>query len=393
MKTIAEDIIVHSEGICKNFTVKSFDGVERVQNVLENISFDLYKGDSLALIGVNGSGKSTLLKILSNIIKPTSGEILIRGRFTSILDVGNGFHPELSGRENIYLYHSLISPNTKPKEEIIISFSELYEHIDTPVKYYSNGMYLRLAFSIAIHAEADLLLLDEVLAVGDSSFMNKCYNKISERRQEGCSFIIASHNINDILKLCNKGIWINDSTMHYYGSIGEAVSKYIRNMYVGIELKPIFNIRSLKKSKYIDVKSIQAYSGEFDGDAIFSFEDIITIEVNLYSHVANNKILPILEIENESGSIIAILGSIYAELITLDYGEFKFKLSIPKMFLNIGLYKINFRILKKDLADIVYYKSALIFRIVQNDSVLNKLQQSNPFHIVNGETSWKITEC
>lgn len=385
-----KEIIVQCNGISKEFFYRDRDGRVSKTKTLDQISFELYKGDALALIGENGSGKTTLLKILSNIIKPTEGRAIIYGTYTSIIDIGNGFHPELTGRENIRLYHSLISPDSEPDDKEVISFAELSDYIDMPVKFYSNGMYLRLAFSIAIHAKTNLLLLDEVLAVGDSLFMNKCYQKIIEKRTEGCAFIIASHSLSDVSRLCNKGVWIKDAVIQYQGDVGATIFAYLNHTYKNMYLCTFYQVTDSDTTEYIDVKSLKVYGDALNKDSIFQFEDLLTVEIQLTNKVERNEIIPVIEIENESGSIIAILGSINKVDMVLDMGEQVLKILIPRKLLNVGVYKLNFRILKKDLKDIVYLKSKLAFRIVQSNEKLNEIQQTNPYGIICGGTQWEV---
>ena len=175
-------------------------------SALNNISFDLQKGESLGVIGDNGAGKSTLLKILGGIVKPSSGDVSYQGKISSILDIGTGFHPDLNGKENIYLNGQIIGykkHEIKNKIENIIEFSGIKEYIEEPIKTYSNGMYLRLAFSIIIHLEADILILDEVISVGDLDFQNKCMEHLLSLKNSGKSLIIASHNLRQISDLCD----------------------------------------------------------------------------------------------------------------------------------------------------------------------------------------------
>lgn len=181
--------------------------------VLKGISFKVNKGEAIGLIGHNGCGKSTTLKLLTRIIYPESGEIKIRGRVSSLLELGAGFHPDLTGRENIYINASIFGLGRKEIDgriDDIISFSELGEYIDNPVRTYSSGMYMRLAFSVAINVNADILLIDEILAVGDVNFQAKCLKKLMEIKENGATIVLVSHSINQIREICDRCIWIND---------------------------------------------------------------------------------------------------------------------------------------------------------------------------------------
>ncbi len=192
-------------------------------NSLENINFSLNQGDSLGIIGKNGSGKSTLLKVLSQITAPTSGRIKLRGRVASLLEVGTGFHPELTGRENIFLNGAILGMKRheiKRNFDEIVAFSGVEKYIDTPVKRYSSGMYVRLAFAVAAHLESEILIVDEVLAVGDAEFQEKCLSKMNDvNSKEGRTILFVSHNMDAIKNLCNKGLLLVDGKLDSFGEI------------------------------------------------------------------------------------------------------------------------------------------------------------------------------
>jgi len=197
---------------------------------LTDISFSVNQGDRLGIIGRNGAGKSTILKILSRIVEPTKGRITIEGRVASLLEVGTGFHPELTGRENIFLNGSILGMSKaeiKRKFDEIVSFSEVEKFLDTPVKRYSSGMYVRLAFAVAAHLEPDILIVDEVLAVGDAEFQKKCLGKMKEVSGEGRTVIFVSHNMEAVQKLCSKGIFLDKGRQIQNGSIESVVKKYL----------------------------------------------------------------------------------------------------------------------------------------------------------------------
>ena len=201
-----------------------------LRTVLENINLKIKKGDTVALIGVNGSGKSTLLKLMTKIIYPTTGEIITRGKLTSLLELGAGFHDDFTGRENIYFNASIFGltrGEIETKIDDIIEFSELGQFIDNPVRTYSSGMYMRLAFSIAINVEAEILLIDEILAVGDQHFQDKCFNKLQELKKSDKTIVIVSHSLGPIQEICSRGIWIDEGKIQKDGKIDEVVEAYI----------------------------------------------------------------------------------------------------------------------------------------------------------------------
>ncbi len=201
--------------------------------VLKNINLEIKKGESVALIGVNGSGKSTLLKIMTKIIYPTKGEIITHGKLTSLLELGAGFHPDFTGRENIYFNAAIFGLTRNEIEKRmndIISFSELEKFIDTPVRTYSSGMFMRLAFSIAINVDADILLIDEILAVGDQHFQEKCMKKLEELKSSDKTIVIVTHNLDSIKKLCTRAIWLDSGNVKMDGKDGTVIEAYLKSV-------------------------------------------------------------------------------------------------------------------------------------------------------------------
>lgn len=201
--------------------------------VLRGISFDVKKGEAIGLVGHNGCGKSTTLKLLTKIMYPDSGTIEMSGRVSSLLELGAGFHPDLSGRENIYINASIFGLTKKEIDQRvkkIIDFSELEDFIDNPVRTYSSGMYMRLAFSVAINVDADILLIDEILAVGDANFQVKCFNKLMEIKQKGTTIVIVSHSLGQIEQICERSIWIHDGLIRAEGSPRSVHREYLAYM-------------------------------------------------------------------------------------------------------------------------------------------------------------------
>lgn len=197
---------------------------------LDDVSFEIRRGDVVGIIGRNGAGKSTLLKILSRITKPTRGYADINGRIGSLLEVGTGFHPELTGRENIYLNGAILGMRKNEidrKFDEIVAFAEVEQFIDTPVKRYSSGMYVRLAFAVAAHMDTEILLVDEVLAVGDAQFQKKCFSKITEIRHEGRTIVIVSHNLAAVRNICTHGLKIEKGRATHQGDINAVVDSYL----------------------------------------------------------------------------------------------------------------------------------------------------------------------
>ena len=203
---------------------------KEVRQVLKGINLNIKKGEAVALIGVNGSGKSTLLKLMTKIIYPNKGKILINGKLTSLLELGAGFHPDFSGRENIYFNASIFGLTKKQIDdrlEQIIEFSELGDYIDNPVRTYSSGMFMRLAFAVAINVDADILLVDEILSVGDQHFQEKCINKMKQLKKEGKTMVFVTHSLDSARELCDRAVWLCDGVLKLDAKTNEVIEKYI----------------------------------------------------------------------------------------------------------------------------------------------------------------------
>ena len=207
---------------------------------LKDVSFDVKKGDIIGVMGRNGSGKSTLLKLLSRITAPTEGEAELHGRVASLLEVGTGFHPELTGRENVFLNGSILGLKRKEVEEryqMIVDFAEIPNFMDTPVKRYSSGMRVRLAFAVAAHLEPEILILDEVLAVGDAAFQEKCLEKIEATKHSGVTILFVSHSSASVKQLCNRAIVLNEGRLVFEGSAAEATNFYTQSLHLHSNLE------------------------------------------------------------------------------------------------------------------------------------------------------------
>lgn len=203
------------------------------REVLKNINLSIKDGEAVALIGVNGSGKSTLLKLMTKIIYPNKGKITTNGKLTSLLELGAGFHPDFTGRENIYFNASIFGltrSEINNRLDKIIEFSELGSYIDNPVRTYSSGMYMRLAFAIAINVDADILLVDEVLAVGDQHFQDKCIAKMKQLKEEGKTMVFVTHSLGTVKEFCNRAVWLKDGEIKMDGNPEEVIEKYLEEI-------------------------------------------------------------------------------------------------------------------------------------------------------------------
>lgn len=322
---------------------------------LRNVNFSVRQGEALGIIGKNGAGKSTLLKVLSRVTAPTSGVARIRGRIASLLEVGTGFHPELTGRENIHLNGSIMGMNrreVKRKFDEIVDFSGVEKFIDTPVKRYSSGMYVRLAFSVAAHLEPEILIVDEVLAVGDIEFQKKCLGKMGKVAQEGRTVLFVSHNLAAIEALCSQAMIISGGRNSVPGETSEIVSKYLDKIATSANL-PIGDRADRTGRGNVRVTSIRFDGGSFKSQNIYTIGDdisvFITIE-NLYD-------------EDVSIRVSLSVNTAYESLISCDSNlkGMKFNISANSSSslrcrlysppLNIGTYDVNLAIFHGEEAE------------------------------------------
>ncbi len=216
----------------KEFITKVKKSNYVINNVLANVSFDIYRGEYVAIIGKNGIGKSTILKMISKILHPDSGKIVVNGSVSSLLELGAGFDDDFTGRENIYFNASIFGMSRRNVDlifEDIVGFSGIKDYIDFPIRTYSSGMYMRLAFSIAINMNADILIFDEILAVGDEEFQNKCMKKLRDLKQEGKTILFVSHDMEKVRKICDRAIWIENKNIKMDGNCNDVIDAYLRS--------------------------------------------------------------------------------------------------------------------------------------------------------------------
>ena len=279
---------------------------------LKDVNFEVKKGEVIGIIGKNGAGKSTLLKVLSQITKPSSGKIEINGRVASLLEVGTGFHPELTGRENVYLNGTILGMTRKEvasKFDEIVAFSGVEKFIDTPVKHYSSGMYVRLAFAVAAHLEPEILIIDEVLAVGDAEFQKKCLGKMKDVAGEGRTVIFVSHNMAAVRNLCDKGILIEKGEVKFEGKIDDVVSEYSNRFthgssYINRNLNDQFKV-------YIQSLRIKDKSGSELG--MFTVEDKIYLHLKISFKIVSDQYRIMLTIKNSVGNPVFSIDEIVDE--------------------------------------------------------------------------------
>lgn len=307
---------------------------------LKDVNFDVNEGEVFGIIGPNGSGKSTLLKILSKITYPTSGKAILRGRVSSLLEVGTGFHHELTGRENIFLNGSILGMSKreiKNKFDEIVDFSGVEKFIDTPVKHYSSGMYVRLAFSVAAHLEPEILLVDEVLSVGDMSFRQKSMGKMNEVASEGRTVILVSHNLGTIKNLCSNGLFLNNGKIIKYGSINDVINSYHNSYSNGNRLQEVNY-----SSGAIAVNSIDLINDSKFGSNIISCGDDIKIILK-YDRKEKLKHLMVKLIFRDINkqALFSCNNKLTGDIFNSLSAEGTISCTIPKLSLNSGVYTID----------------------------------------------------
>jgi lipopolysaccharide transport system ATP-binding protein len=272
---------------------------------LKNVSFKVERGDVIGIIGRNGAGKSTLLKILSRITEPTEGRVRIRGRVASLLEVGTGFHPELTGRENIYLNGAILGMSRaeiRRKFDEIVSFAEVEKFLDTPVKRYSSGMYVRLAFAVAAHLEPDIFVVDEVLAVGDSEFQKKCLGKLSDVAGHGRTVLFVSHNMDAIRRICISGLYLANGSVLTAGTIDECIKRYMSDTVLFSKGNTIeFKKRSMDKPHLVRIEILDSVDRPLPMPMTWSF---VKFRIYYYSpiHIKDGSVE--LYISTASGDIL-----------------------------------------------------------------------------------------
>ena len=324
---------------------------------LKDINFEINQGDRVGIIGRNGAGKSTLLKVLSRITAPTKGKITINGRVSSLLEVGTGFHPELTGRENIFLNGAILGmkrQEIKNKFDEIVAFAEVEKFLDTPVKHYSSGMYVRLAFAVAAHLEPEILIVDEVLAVGDIQFQKKCLGKMEEVGKNGRTILFVSHNMSAIRNLCNKGLLINNK-ITYDGIINKAIDRYLESGLLNDNSIIVWNKENAPKTEELIFKRafILNDAGEYASIIDSRKKFTICLEYQIIKPLTNLRIGFFMQsIEGTSICGSNDPGAWHKE--TREPACYLSKCTFPGYVLNQGRYSINFG------ADIPPYLSPLI---------------------------------
>lgn len=343
-------------GQTNNRTIK---GDSDIVYSLQDINFDIQQGDAVGIIGRNGAGKSTLLKILSRVTSPSTGKINIKGRVASLLEVGTGFHPELTGRENIFLNGAILGMRKKEiarKLDEIIDFSGVERYIDTPVKRYSSGMYVRLAFAVAAHLESEILIVDEVLAVGDAEFQKKCLGKMSDvSKGDGRTVLFVSHNMLAVKSLCRTGLLLDNGQVSCLDHIDIVSQKYISEHQTA-------SFRSLDQSSdHFTVESIQVLTPSDDG--LFPIEKDLKIIIKVKSSEIFRLININLFFNTAEGSLIFVT---HSKAEPFEVGASAYYCTIPANTLNDNIYSIDIMVVENGEKGIIHIKDAIAIEGVES---------------------------
>ena len=349
---------------------------------LHDISFDVQQGESLGVIGRNGAGKSTLLKILSRITGPSSGSIKIRGRIASLLEVGTGFHPELTGRENIFLNGAILGmrkAEIRLKLDEIIAFSGIGKYIDTPVKRYSSGMYVRLAFAVAAHLEPEILIVDEVLAVGDAEFQKKCLGKMKDVSGEGRTVIFVSHNMAAVKSLCQNAILLKHGELAASGQADEVVSLYlgmddksggVSSFFQPIQADDVLVSRLVFKAPNAELGEPITEGQGADLEIDYSVDNGAADRYHFTFHLYN-----------EAGEILFGF-SPTRENMSLINGQHRLTCRFPDSFFNVGSYYLTMLIVKDRKNVIKSERDAAVFRVVQKARPIGEWYGREPGYLI-----------
>jgi len=390
---------------------------------LQNVTFEMKRGESIGIIGRNGAGKSTLLKIIAGITPPSEGTISIQGKLASILDIGTGFHPDLSGRDNIYLSASLLGMKKREIKENfdrIVEFSGIPDFIDTPVKYYSSGMYVRLAFAVAAHVNADILLFDEIISVGDAEFKMKCLEKINELKNNGATILLVSHSFNDVMKFCDHAILMVNGKISAMGDPQETIIEYVETILKqsseGISRQNKTETDSGNQISKPEAEDTHSHFKQWDEDdqppgndyirimrisvttkgltekELITTDDDIELEIR-YKQMMDNTCLDIafVLLDESMNTVFASSPAIDETILsTVTPGYYAAMCTIPKHFLNQGFFSLDVvAVLEK--REIVYkHQNLYRFRVRISEDLKEKSLKLTPGPI-RPHLQWMVT--
>lgn len=363
---------------------------------LKDINFQINQGETVGIIGRNGAGKSTLLKVLSQITSPTSGSLKVKGRIASLLEVGTGFHPELTGRENIYLNGAILGMRKQEitrKFDEIVDFSGVERYIDTPVKRYSSGMYVRLAFAVAAHLESEILIVDEVLAVGDAEFQKKCLGKMGNiSSNEGRTILFVSHNMSSINILCNKVYLLDSGNITFSGPVEDGIRNYL-NQNANSLSNCFKRSNTKKKSFFIEEFFLSDFLGNLRSEFSNAEKLILTVYVEVLDYFRNCNL--VYELINNDGIVIftsSILDNNQLNNAVWEKGKHKIATEIPTRFLKQGIYSLQLRSAIPNVQGLDEPEELLVFDLQDISSSIAKGGEGRRGVIMFEDSNWIKTQ-
>ncbi|UTA70148.1 MULTISPECIES: ABC transporter ATP-binding protein [Emticicia] len=345
------------------FANKEEQETKEVFWALRGVSFDIEQGDRVGIVGSNGAGKSTLLKILSRITEPTHGEVRVKGRMASLLEVGTGFHPELTGRENIFLNGAILGmrqDEIRKQFDEIVDFAGIEKFLDTPVKRYSSGMYVRLGFAIAAHLEPEILIVDEVLAVGDSEFQKKCLGKMKDVSSHGRTVLFVSHNATAIQGLCNKAAFLQKGGLVKYGEVGEVLHDYMTSISKFKLTQSWDTPDDAPGNDMVRIKHVELSPDFVNGSKNIDVRTPLKVIFEFWNMVENAELNLSVFLYSMTGECVFNVGSTARNFTK---GLVKGVLEIPGNFLNDGSYYISVMIVKDTSDPVFFIEDAISFDV------------------------------
>lgn len=356
--------VLKKEDAFFSFSKNEDAGSKNILHALKDVSFELKQGEALGIIGSNGSGKSTLLKIISRIVRPTKGIVRGKGKISSLLEVGTGFHPELTGRENIYNSGYTLGMNKaeiKQKFGEIVEFSGVEAFIDTPVKRYSSGMYVRLAFAVAAHLEPDILIVDEVLAVGDADFQKKCIGKMHDASTtSGRTILFVSHNMQAVTNLCNTALWLEKGRLKQIGRAGAVVASYLSSVQQDKMKQSWRFAEEAPGNEFIRLKNIFVKPQTSDHQSLITIQTPVELEFEFWNYYNIGEIEVNISLFTISGECVFDLGS---PTLKAEEGLLVFRSVIPANLLNNNTYFVTLKIWRDYTEMICEFSECTSFKV------------------------------
>ncbi|MFT4028612.1 MAG: ABC transporter ATP-binding protein [Protaetiibacter sp.] len=380
----ARDVVIRVDGVSKDFVIRKEKSLkERLVNfgrsrrhreqfhALAGVSFEIRKGDTVGLVGKNGSGKSTLLKVIGGIIAPSHGRVLRKGRLAALLELGAGFHPDLTGRENVYLNAALLGLKHRDVDRIfdrIVEFAGVGDFIDTQVKFYSSGMYVRLAFAVAVHVDPEILLVDEVLAVGDEPFQRKCMDKIRAFQAEGKTIVIVSHSLEQVGELCNRVLVLDRGLVSYDGDPGEGI-RVLREGFEADRHQADRQQADVSTIRNVRIAAVAVGLGPGRDQELLHPGEPMRIEVELDSDVRVDDIVVGVGIETPLGQIV--------------FGTNTERLDVPAFGVDAGSHRVAFDLGAMHLGQGQYFVHASFGTVEEGE--LFRVPQAASFEVETGD--------